>query len=79
MPEYARSEVLDENRTKATLNPLLSNFETIRHNGRLYCCLNCTHFVEAQKLIAEGGRRYMDKADGNPLVLQEGDLEGKLM
>ena len=82
VPESARSQVLDENREKADLNPLLSNFDVVCHNGytaneRLYCCLSCTHFVEAHKLIAEGGRRYMNRPNATPLVLQEDDLEGK--
>ena len=79
VPESAKSEVLRDNRKKTSLNPLLSNFDAVCVNDRLYCCLSCTHFVEAHKLIAEGGRKYMDKPDGTPLVLQEDDLKGKMI
>ena len=35
------------------LNPLLARLEAMSHNGPLYACLKCTHFVEGQKLILE--------------------------
>ena len=52
------------NEQKATLNPHLSNFANMIRTGRLYATLSSTHFVEAQKLVMEGGRRWMDEPDG---------------
>ena len=57
VPESAREMWLAGNKRKASLNPLLANFEAMSHTGQLYACLKCTHFVEACKLISEGGRR----------------------
>ena len=84
VPEYARSQVLGENRERADLTPLLSNFDAVCHNGYiankwLYCCLSCTHFVEAHKLILEGGRRFMDQSDGLRFELVNWDCEGRLI
>ena len=55
-------------------NPLLANCDTQDMN---YACLTCTHFVGAQKLIAEGNRTYMNTKDGRRLELVKGDEEGK--
>ena len=67
------------NERTAKLNPLLSNFESMIRTGTLYATLSSTHFVEAQKLVMEGGRRWMGKQGGTPLQLIENDIEGRLI
>ena len=42
------------------MNPMLSRPGAISHTGTCYASLSCTHLVEAQKLVAEGNRPYMD-------------------
>ena len=61
------------------MNPLLANFQAMRHTGPLYAAIDGTHFVEAQKLILEGGRRYMDQSDGKRLQLLDSDKEGSMI
>ena len=61
---------------KVELNPLLAKFQAISHDRPLYATLSCTHFVEAQKIINEGGRWYRDIADGLRLQHLEANEEG---
>ena len=44
-----------DNKKKANMNPLLSDFSAMSHQGPYYANLNCTHFTDAQKVIKEGG------------------------
>ena len=67
------------NEQKATLNPHLSNFANMIRTGRLYATLSSTHFVDAHKLVMEGGRRWMGEQYGTPLQLRENDIEGMLI
>ena len=55
MPESVKKEWLEVNEQKAKMNPMLSNFDNMIRTGKLYATLRCTHFVEAQKLVMEGG------------------------
>ena len=57
VPEHLRAEVLAANKKKAGMNPFLADFRAMSHTGPLYATLCCTHFVEAQKLIMEGGAK----------------------
>ena len=50
-----KKEWLQFNERKAKMNTMLSNFENMICTGTLYATLRCTHFVEAQKLVMEGG------------------------
>ncbi len=59
VPEEGREAGLKANKEKSRLNPLLANFEAMSHTGPLYAALGCTHFVEAQKVILEGGMMMM--------------------
>ena len=59
--------------------PLLADFAAMSHTGPYYASLNGRHFVEAQKLIMEGNRRFRDHPSGTPLVLKEDDEEGRLI
>ena len=61
------------------MNPLLAKTEAMSYTGPYYANLNCTHFVGAQQVIAEGGRRYMGQPEGLRLQLKVGDEEGKLI
>ena len=79
VPETVRNSWLSANQKKATMNPFLANFQAMSHTGPVYATLCCSHFVEAQKLIAEGGRRYRDKPDEIRLQLRDDDEEGKLI
>ena len=79
IPDAVRESWLAAMKKKAKLSPLLANIEAMSHTGTLYACLTCTHFVEAQKLILEGNRRYMDKPDGVRLQLREDDAEGRII
>ena len=79
VPENVTKSWLAGIETKHRMNSLLSNFRAMSHNGQMYATLRCTHFVEAQKLIKEGGRRYMNKADGLHLQLKDDDREGQLI
>ena len=60
-------------------NPLLSDFKAMSQTGPPYATLSCTHFVEAQKLILEGNRRYMNEPEGQKLELHADDKEGQLI
>ena len=55
VPESVKKEWLQVNERKAKMNPMLSNFENMICTGTMYATLRCTHFVEAQKLVMEGG------------------------
>ena len=55
VPESVKKEWLQVNERKAKMNPMLSNFDNMIRTGKLYATLDCTHFVEAQKLVMEGG------------------------
>ena len=55
VPESVQQEWLLANEQKAKMNPMLSNFDNMIRTGKLYATLRCTHFVEAQKLVMEGG------------------------
>ena len=79
VPEGLVTWVLSENNKTTASNPLLSNFEAMSHTGPLYATVGCTHFVEGQKLVKEGGRRYMDQVNGERLQLNANDIEGKLI
>ena len=79
VPENVRESWRSANQGKATMNPLLANFGAMSHNGQLYATLCCTHFVEACKLILEGGRRYNDQDEGLPFRLRDDDAEGLLI
>ena len=79
VPENVTENLLPANEKKALLNPHLSNFENMIRTGTLYATLSSTHFVEAQKLVMEGGRRWMGEQDGTPLQLRENDIEGRLI
>ena len=79
MPEDVMQRWLSDNQKKAKLNPLLADFKAMSHTGTVYAALRCTHFVEAHKVIAEGGRTFKDQSDGLRLCLQEIDAEGKMI
>ena len=79
VPESVKKEWLQVNERKAKMNPMLSNFDNTIHTGRLYATLRCTHFVEAHKLVMEGGRRWKDQQGGTLFQLKENDVEGKLI
>lgn len=79
VPDKEAEAWLAANRAKAKQNSLLANFEAMSQTGPYYAILKCNHFVEACKIIKEGHRKYMDKAAGMPLQLQEDDKEGKLI
>ena len=55
VPESVQQEWLLANEQNAKMNPMLSNFDNMIRTGKLYATLRCTHFVEAQKLVMEGG------------------------
>ena len=61
--------------SKSLLNPLFPTCTQDLH----YACLTMAHFVGAHKLIAEGNRTFMDRKNGLPLKLMEGDEEGQLI
>ena len=61
------------------MNPLLASFQAMSHTGPVYATLCCTHFVEAHKLILEGGRRFFDHHHSLPFELVKGDCEGRLI
>ena len=79
VPENVMASWLSANKRKATMNPFLANFQAMSHTGPVYAALCCTHFVEAQKLIKEGNRQYMDKSDGQRLQLKDDDEEGRMI
>ena len=79
VPEDRVTDWLAANKEKAKMNPLLADFAAMSHTGPYYASLNGTHFVEAQKLIMEGNRRFRDHPSGTPFVLKEGDEEGRLI
>ena len=80
VPDDIRQTWLDANSHKAKRNPWLPEFLAMSHNGvSVYACINCSHFVSAQQLIKEGGRRYQDKPEGQKLQLKDDDNEGKLI
>ena len=41
--------------------------------------MTCSHFVEAQKLVGEGNRTYMNILDGKVLNIIEDDEEAQLI
>ena len=55
VPEKEKQDWLLANDQKAKQNPMLSKFSNMTRTGKLYATLRCTHFVEAQKLVMEGG------------------------
>ena len=76
VPDGKKDAWLSANKQKWTCNPLMPRVETTP----LYlACLSDTHFVHAHKLIAEGGRTYMNIKDGTPLNLIEDDIEGNMI
>ena len=79
VPEKEVKGLLATNARKANTNPLLANFQAMSHTGPLYATLCCSHFVEAQKLIAEGGRRYGDKPNEIRLQIRDDDEEGNFV
>ena len=79
VPENVMKQWLSDNQKKSTLNPLLASFQAMSHTGPLYATLCRTHFVEAHKLILEGGRRFMDQSDGLRFELVNWDCEGRLI
>ena len=79
VPETVRKSWLSTNQKKATMNPFLANFQAMSHSGPMYATLNCIHFVGAQQLILEGGRRFRDQPDGLRFQLKDGDVEGMLI
>jgi len=79
VPEHVVKQWLSANHHKSTLNPLLASFQAMSHTGPLYATLCRTHFVEAHKLILEGGRRFMDQSDGLRFELVNWDCEGRLI
>ena len=62
------------NAQSSPLLPRCSNLEAFK-----YASLNCTHFVTAHKLFAEGDWRYKNRPDGKTLKLLAGDPEGELI
>ena len=70
---------LRANEQTAKMYPLLSNFGNMIRTGALYAALRGTHFVEAQKLVMEGGRRCRGHEYGTLLQLRENDIEGMLI
>ena len=76
VPEKEVKALLAANARKAKMSPLLASFQAMSHTDPLYATLCCTHFVEAQKLIAEGGRRYGDKPNEIRLQIRDDDEEG---
>ena len=64
VPDAARADWLATNQTKAKMNPWLPEFQAMSHTGPVYANLNSTHFVSAQQLIKEGGRKFRDEPDG---------------
>ena len=79
VPADIQQEWLLVNERKAKMNPKLSNFDNMIRTGTLYATLSSTHFVDAQKLVMEGGRRWKGEQDGTPLQLRENDIEGRLI
>ena len=58
VPENFMKSWLSVNQREATMNPFLANFQAMSHTGPVYATLFCIHFVQAQKLILKGGRRF---------------------
>ena len=79
VPEAAVKTWLSAIQKKIKRSSLLAKFQAPSHAGPLYATLNCTHFVGAQRLILEGGRRHKDQPGGQRFRLREDDLEGGLI
>ena len=79
VPERFRARWASANQMKAATNPLLANFQAVSHTEPMYATLRGSHFVEAQKLVGEGGRRFRDQPDGIRLQLTDSDCEGRLI
>ena len=76
VPDDVKEKWLSANKLKWKCNPLLPRVDT---KAMWLATIKNTHFVHAQKLVAEGGRTYKNMKDGKPLKLKEGDTEGKLI
>ena len=76
VPDDVKEAWLSANKQKSKCNPLLARVDV---KSMWVATLKNTHFVGAQKLIAEGDRAYKDLKDGKALKLKEGDAEGKLI
>ena len=79
VPEAVEEKWIAMIRKKARMNSLLPNISAMSHTGPFFAALKCTHFVGAQQLIKEGGRRYMDQPDGILLVRRDDDHERTLI
>ena len=73
VPKGVREEWLSAQVRKWKCNFWLARVDT---KLMLYATLKNTHFVGAQKLIAEGGRTFHDLKDGMPFKLRADDTEG---
>ena len=69
----------DANRKKAKQNPLLSDFSAMSQQGPYYANLSKTHFTDAQKVIKEGERTFMNDPYAPFLQLRDDDDEGHLI
>lgn len=77
VPEPKKESWLKEVERKIALNASLSRLQAISHSGKMYATLTCSHFVEAQKLILEGKRHYLDNTESLLFQLWDNDDEGK--
>ena len=76
VPEKELPAWRNVNKRKKKQCPLLAQFND---SGMKYACLKCTHFVNSQKLIAEGNRTYMNLPDGQAMKLLLEDEEGRMI
>ena len=76
VPEDAKEKWLLANKRKWKENELLPRVAT---KAMWLGCIKNTHFVRAQKLVAEGNRTHKNMKSGIPLVLKPEDLEGVLI
>ena len=76
VPEEELPAWRNANNRKKKQCPLLAQFND---SGMKYACLKCTHFVNSQKLIAEGNRTYMNLPDGQAMKLLPEDEEGRMI
>ena len=80
VPEHATASWLTGNAEISAMNPLMADFQAMSHTtGQLYAALRRVHFVEAHKIILEGGRHYHNDPDGLRFQLRDDDTEGRLI
>ena len=73
VPKNVREEWLSAQVRKWKCNFLLARVDT---KEMMFATLKNTHFVGAQKLIAEGGRTFHDLPNGMKFILRKDDTEG---